>query len=76
MVGTGAVLMAEDRALTVPEVAERLSLAEWTVRQWLRVGKLRGYQIGGRRAGWRVDESDLQAFLDEAKRSRANITEV
>jgi excisionase family DNA binding protein len=63
------MLMAEDRALTVPEVAERLSLSEWTVRQWLRTGRLKGYQLGGRRAGWRVDESDLRAFLEHAKQA-------
>jgi excisionase family DNA binding protein len=66
---TMVVLVAGDRALTVPEVAERLSLAQWTVRQWLRTGKLRGYQIGGRRAGWRVDESDLRAFIEQAKQA-------
>jgi excisionase family DNA binding protein len=64
--------MTGDRALTVPEVAERLQLGEWTIRDWLRTGKLRGYRLGGRRAGWRVDESDLRAFIAAAKQASAH----
>lgn len=50
--------------LTVPEVVERLRVSEWTVRGWLRTGKLRGYRPGGTKAGWRVRERDLDAFVE------------
>lgn len=50
--------------LTVPEVAERTRATEDTVRRWLRTGKLRGRKLGGDRLGYRVKESDLEAFIN------------
>ncbi|HZU75485.1 MAG TPA: helix-turn-helix domain-containing protein [Dehalococcoidia bacterium] len=55
--------MAEDRLLRVPQVAERLDLSEATILNWLRAGKLKGFRAGGTRAGWRVREQDLEAFI-------------
>lgn len=56
--------MAEpDRLLTVPEVAERLRANPETVRRWLRQGRIQGILPGGDRFGWRVRESDVEAFL-------------
>ena len=60
-------VMTQDRFLTVPEVAERLTVTEPTVREWLRSGRLPGYLPGGRRAGWRVRESDLERFVESTK---------
>jgi excisionase family DNA binding protein len=57
------VAMADSGTLTVPEVAARLRVSEWTAREWLRTGRLRGYRPGGPRAGWRVREQDLDAFI-------------
>jgi excisionase family DNA binding protein len=48
--------MAEDRMLTVDQVAERLQLGPETIRRWLRAGKLRGVRLGGTKAGYRVPE--------------------
>lgn len=53
----------EDRLLTVPEVAAKLRASEFTVRKWLRLGKLKGVKPGDDRLGWRVRESELEAFL-------------
>ncbi len=55
--------MNEQRLLTVREVAERLRASPETVRRWLRRGKLRGFQPGGTKLGYRVSESELQRFL-------------
>jgi excisionase family DNA binding protein len=55
--------------LTVEQVARRLATTEETIRRWLRSGQLRGVRLGATRAGWRVSEVDLAAFLHE----RANI---
>jgi excisionase family DNA binding protein len=55
--------MADDRLLTVQEVAERLRLKPETVRRWLRSGRLRGISLGSDHAGWRVRESEVQKFL-------------
>ncbi len=56
--------MVDERLFSVPEVADRLRVTEETVRTWLRSGRLRGLRPGGRRAGWRVRESDLARFID------------
>ncbi len=55
--------MAEDRLLTVQEVADRLRLKPETIRRWLRSGKLRGISLGSDHAGWRVREGDLERLL-------------
>ena len=53
--------------LTVSEVAKRLKVTPLTVRRWLNSGSLAGIQLGDR-AGWRITEADLQAFLDARRR--------
>lgn len=38
-----APLTIQDDALRLSEVAERLSVSTWTLRRWIRSGKLKGY---------------------------------
>ncbi len=57
---TGDDTMPQDRYQTVQEVADRLEVAEATVRQWIKSGGLRAIDIG---KGWRVSDTDLQHFL-------------
>jgi excisionase family DNA binding protein len=52
--------MPHDTYQTVREVAERLKVAEATVRHWIRAGELRAIDIG---KGWRIADADLDAFL-------------
>ena len=47
---------------TVASIARLIDVHEETVREWLRTGRLLGRNFGGR-TGWRVKESDLNAFL-------------
>lgn len=49
--------------LTVPEVADQMSVTEETVRRWLRDGKLEGVRLS-RRAGWRVRQEAVDAMLE------------
>jgi excisionase family DNA binding protein len=51
-----------DRLLTVEEVATRLDVQPETVRRLLRRKQLAGMQIS-RRAGWRIRERDLRAYI-------------
>lgn len=63
--------MPQDRYQTVQEVADRLEVAEATVRQWIKAGALRAIDIG---KGWRISDTDLSQFLtarETAPRSRA-----
>nr|WP_111299580.1 helix-turn-helix domain-containing protein [Paracoccus saliphilus] len=52
--------MPQDQYQTVKEVADRLKVAEATVRQWIKVGQLRAINIG---KGWRIADTDLNEFL-------------
>ena len=56
----GDKLMPHDRYQTVQELAERLEVAEATVRQWIKIGLLRAIDIG---KGWRIADTDLELFL-------------
>jgi len=55
----------EDKAgnavLTLATVADRLGVAESTVRTWCNSGRLEGFKLNGR--AWRVRESALEAYL-------------
>jgi len=52
--------MPQDRYQTVQEIAERLEVAEATVRHWIKLGELRAIDIG---KGWRVANVDFERFL-------------
>lgn len=52
--------MPQDRYQTVQEIAERLEVAQATVRLWIKSGALRAIFIG---KGWRISDTDLAQFL-------------
>lgn len=52
--------MPQDQYQTVRDVADRLKVAEATVRHWIRQGQLRAIDIG---KGWRIADADLADFL-------------
>jgi excisionase family DNA binding protein len=52
--------MPQDRYQTVLEIAERLEVAEATIRHWIKSGELRAIDIG---KGWRIADTDLERFL-------------
>jgi len=53
--------MPHDRYQTVRELAERLEVAEATVRRWIKTEALRAIYIG---KGWRIADADLERFLE------------
>lgn len=55
-------MAAQERWLTVQEVAERLDVTQETVRRLLRRGELPGMRIS-KRSGWRVRPDDVEAFI-------------
>ena len=65
--------MTNERALTVRDVATRLSISEQGVRDLLQRGHLRGYQVGRR---WRVEPTHLQAFIDARSAAAAPASQV
>ncbi len=53
---------ADDRLLTVLEVAATLRVDGNTVRRWIRRGRIQGHNLGGR-TGYRVRQSEINRFL-------------
>lgn len=49
-----------EELFTVVEVAERLKVAQRTVKRWLLSGQLRGLKAGRK---WHVKPSAIEAFL-------------
>jgi len=47
----------------VAQVAEQLQVTPKTVRRWLQEGRLRGVMLGGKRAGYRIPESEVERLL-------------
>jgi excisionase family DNA binding protein len=64
------MLSDSDRLLTVAEAAERLRLNPETIRRWLRDGRLSGVWLGSDKAGWRISQADLDAFIVARTRQR------
>jgi excisionase family DNA binding protein len=56
--------MTEDVWLTADEVARELRVHIQTVRRWIKQDGLPAV-LFGRRAGYRIKRSDLDAFLEE-----------
>ena len=55
------------KLLSLDQVAEHLGVHRDTVYKLVRSGRLPALQLGGRKAGWRVSEEDLQAFIVNSK---------
>ena len=54
--------------LTTRQAAEKLQVHPETLRQWIREGQLKAIHFGkGQKPRIRIDEADLQAFIDESK---------
>jgi excisionase family DNA binding protein len=59
----------DERWYTVEQIATTLQVHEQTVRRWLRERALAGRYFGGK-TGWRVRQSDLEAFLGRDRHGR------
>lgn len=55
--------MEGERMLTVAQVAEQLQVPAKTVRRWIGEGRLSGVMLGGRRTGYRIRQSAVEAFI-------------
>jgi excisionase family DNA binding protein len=52
--------MTPEKIYTPEGAAEALMVSPKTIREWLRIGKLKGVKVGRL---WRVRERDLQELL-------------
>ena len=56
-----------EKLYSVKEVIAILGVPRVTVIRWTRKKKLRAFKLAGGRL-WRVQESDLMAFIDSGRR--------
>jgi excisionase family DNA binding protein len=56
----------ETRFMTLPAVAEELSVSPTQVYALLRSGDLPGVKIGGRGV-WRIERTELEAFITRCR---------
>jgi excisionase family DNA binding protein len=61
--------MIENKLYTVDDVAKLLTVHPDTVRNWIKSGELAAIDLGGR-AGYRISEVDLNAFLQKRRGAR------
>jgi len=62
--------MDEERWYDVKEIVAKLGVHEQTVRRWIKQGDLPAL-LFGRRGGYRVRASDLDAFLEAYQTGKA-----
>ena len=62
-----------ERLLTPAEVGQRLGVSAYTIREWLKVGRLRGFRLGATKLGWRVRESDLDRFIEQLAKGEPGV---
>lgn len=55
-----------DRILTLADVARVLGITVPTARGLVRRGEIQGFQVGGR-GMWRVEQSELDAYVQREK---------
>jgi excisionase family DNA binding protein len=65
----------DGKLLSIDEVAAYLGVHRDTVYSLIRSGRLPALQLGGRKAGWRISEEDLDAFIRDGKAKAAAQTE-
>lgn len=53
-----------EKYYTTKQVAEILGLAPFTIRKYVREGKLKAERIGGQREIIRISESELKRFMN------------
>lgn len=68
-----AIQMADEQYLNVEEAAERLRASPYTIRKWLRSGRMKGVQIGGRKLGWRIPVEEVTRLLREGRRQPGSV---
>jgi excisionase family DNA binding protein len=57
--------VSDEELLTVQQVSERLKVSPFTVRRWLREGRIKGVLMGGRRSGYRISEAEVRRIATQ-----------
>jgi excisionase family DNA binding protein len=49
---------------TVDEIAEKLAVSKYAVREWIKAGELQAFKLG---KSYRISEEMFQAYLEKKK---------
>lgn len=60
------------KLLTPEQAASRLAVSSRSIREWLRVGKLKGVRAGRL---WRIRDRDIEEFLEHSPEEQARPTQ-
>jgi len=60
------------KLLTPEQAASRLAVSSRSIREWLRVGKLKGVRAGRL---WRISDRDIEEFLEHSPEKQARPTQ-
>jgi excisionase family DNA binding protein len=70
--GAHTIVVVNETWYTPQEIADRLKVSPLTVRRWIREGRLRAVSLGGKKTGYRIRESDLNAFIGRAEHAEGD----
>ena len=54
-----------ERLFSVDETADLLALSHWTIRDWIKLGKMESHKLGGRRL---IARSEIERLLNESRK--------
>lgn len=57
--------MADEKLMTIQDVAEYLQIKERTIYSWVQNGKIPGFKLGNT---WRFKREDIDLWIEERKR--------
>jgi excisionase family DNA binding protein len=60
------------KLLTPEQAASRLAVSSRSIREWLRMGKLKGVRAGRL---WRIRDRDIEEFLEHSPEKQATTTQ-
>jgi excisionase family DNA binding protein len=58
--------MSIERTYTTAQAADIFQVKDYTVREWLRTGQLKGFFINNR---WRIEEAEIKRFIQEKSKA-------
>ena len=56
-------------SLTTTQAAKQLSVCLNTMRDWIKKGKIKAFQVGGKNGHWRIEQAEVNRVMNPEKDS-------